>query len=344
MALIQVNVHKAALVPADAAAGPVEAQLAAGLAGLPPGAPVVVMIHGFRFSPRADRHSPHRHILALDPAPGCARALSWPRHLGFGRGEAAEGLAIALGWEARGTIWQAWRSAARAGAGLAALVTLLRRLDPHRPVDLVAHSLGARVALAALPLLKAGDLGRAVLLAAAELQGTAAAAMDSPAGRAAEVMNVTTRENDLFDFGLELLVAGGRRRGLGHGLPQPRANWVDLQLDHEDAPAALAGLGFRINGPGARICHWSAYRRPGVFALYRAFLRERAALSPAHLRAALSLPQAPRWSRLLPRGQGAWWPGAWRPRLRLRSPRAQPLPLPPAANGPSLSCATGETP
>ncbi|AMY69954.1 alpha/beta fold hydrolase [Frigidibacter mobilis] len=314
MALVQVNVQEAALVPADTSAGPVEMQLAAALAMLRPGAPVVVMIHGFRFSPSEDRHSPHRHILALDPSPDFGKAVSWPRHLGFGRGEPGAGLAIALGWEARGTIWQAWAAAPRAGAGLAALVALIRRLDPGRPVDLVAHSLGARVALAALPLLNAGDIGRAVLLAAAELQATAAAAMDSPAGRAAEVMNVTTRENDLFDFGLELLVAGGVRRGLGHGLPYPRANWVDLQLDHEGAPAALAELGFRISGPGAYICHWSAYRRPGVFALYRAFLFERSATSPAHLRAALALPLAPRWSRLLPRRPVL---GIALPRLRL---------------------------
>ena len=324
MALVQVNVQEASLVPADAAAGPVEAQLAAALAALRPGAPVVVMVHGYRFSPSVHRHSPHRHILSLDPSPDFGKAVSWPRHLGFGRGEPSEGLAIAFGWEARGTLWRAWAAAPCAGAGLAALVSLLRRLDPGRPVDLVAHSLGARVVLAALPRLSAGDIGRAVLLAAAELQATAAAAMDSPAGRAAEVMNVTTRENDLFDFGLELLVAGGVRRGLGHGLPQPRASWVDLQLDHEGAPEALAGLGFRITGPGAYICHWSAYRRPGVFALYRAFLFDRAATTPARLRAALALPLAPRWSRLLPRRRGLGLPlaGLRLPRLPWLRPQA----------------------
>ena len=70
MALVQVNVQDALIVPADTAAGPVETQLAAALAALRPGAPVVVMIHGYRFSPSVDRHSPHRHILALDPEPG----------------------------------------------------------------------------------------------------------------------------------------------------------------------------------------------------------------------------------------------------------------------------------
>ena len=51
----------------------------------------------------------------------------------------------------------------------------LRRIAPHRPVRAIAHSLGARVVLSALPHLTAGDLDRAVLLSPAEFAGPAAA-------------------------------------------------------------------------------------------------------------------------------------------------------------------------
>ncbi|WP_126976032.1 alpha/beta hydrolase [Frigidibacter oleivorans] len=299
MPLLQVN----ALGSQPVAAGgdsDLVARIAAHAARLAPGAPVTVMIHGFRFSPFSAPHSPHEHILSLDPAEPCARVPSWPRHLGFGRDPAA-GLAVAFGWHARGTLWQAWAEAPRAGAALAALIGMLRRALPDRPVDIVAHSLGARVALAALPLLASGDVGRMVLMTAADLRARAAAAIDTPAGRAALVLNVTTRENDLFDAGLELAVAGGLRRGLGHGLPAPRANWIDLQLDHDRTPAALAALGIRLGAPARRICHWSAYLRPGIFALYRGILHDRDRFDAARLRAALTGNHAPRWSRLLPR-------------------------------------------
>lgn len=300
MPLIEINARDGRPEPA-AHAGTLRDTLAAALAPIPDTAPVVVMIHGFRFSPRDPRVTPHRHILSLTPDAGSRKVLSWPRKLGFAQGTAREGLAIAFGWEARGTIWQAWAEAARAGMALAALIAAIRDAAPGRRVDVIAHSLGARVFLAALPVLPAGAIGRAILMTAAELSATAALAMDSPAGRSAEVMNVTSRENDLFDFALELLVAGGFRRGLGHGLPRPRANWVDIELDHAETLDGLSGIGYPVAAPGARICHWSPYLRPGIFTLYRAFLRDRAMTSPAHLRAVLASRPAPRWSRLLPR-------------------------------------------
>ena len=46
---------------------------------LPGHAPLIVMIHGFRYSPAAAHCDPHRHILSLDPDPADRRVLSWPR-------------------------------------------------------------------------------------------------------------------------------------------------------------------------------------------------------------------------------------------------------------------------
>ncbi|MDJ0827008.1 MAG: hypothetical protein QNJ16_16055 [Rhodobacter sp.] len=291
--------------------GDLHAALSEQLMVLPDGAPVVVMIHGYRFSPTNSDTCPHRHILSIRPRKGCWKAISWPRHLGFGRGKRDEGLAIAFGWEARGSIWQAWASAAAAGAALAELIGRVQALRKV-PVDLLTHSLGARVALAALPQAPAGSVGRIVLLAAAEFQSTAVAALAMPAGRGAEFINVTSRENDLFDKLLEGFVRAPKRSdcALGAGLGQDARNWLDLQMDCPAVRSVLAELGYRVPPPVRRVCHWSAYLRPGLFVLYLDLIRRRPALPLELLRARLPERAANRWSRLFksPMLQLPIWP------------------------------------
>ncbi len=291
--------------------GDLDAALRAATGALPPGAPVVLMIHGFRFSPHDPRTDPHRHILSLSPVPGCRKSVSWPRHLGFGRGAAGEGLCIAFGWPARGSIWRAWRAAAGAGQALAELIARLHRLR-RGPADLLCHSLGARVALSALPGLPAGSVGRAVLMAAADYRGHVHPVLDTPAGAAAEFVNVTSRENDPFDAALEWLIRPPRRgdRALGCGLGTRRRNWLDLQLDCPQTLEVLNDLGYRIPALARRVCHWSAYLRPGLFRLYRDLIRERDLLPLDRLAALLPERPAPRWS-------GLWRDGPAAPRSLL---------------------------
>lgn len=274
------------------AEGSLEAGLPA-LDALVPGAPVLIMIHGFRYAPGAPGTCPHRSLFALTPHRSVARVISWPRRLGLARA----GLGIGFGWAAAGTIWGAYRQAGRAGEALADLVAALRAAGSG-PVHVLAHSLGARVALAALPRLAPGDIGRLILMSGAEFRRPAAEALATPAGRAAEVLNVTSRENDLFDGLLELLFAAGLRDlgpSLGSGLRA--ANLTTLQIDGAAHRAALVRLGYPIADPGRRICHWSAYLRSGLFPLYRAVLDGRLPLPV--LRAALPAGAAPRWSRLV---------------------------------------------
>ena len=308
MPLLKINAGR--LGPELDGGGDLGAGLARALVDLPKGAPVVVLIHGYKFSPFAELSSPHRHILSLAPRKGCWKALSWPRHLGFHRPGA--GRCIAFGWVARGTLWRAWDAAEAAGAVLADLVARVHACG--RAVDVVAHSLGARVALAALPALRAGSVGRLVLMAAAEYQNTAALRMQSPAGRAAEVINITSRENDLFDLLLEWTVRAPDPgdRALGAGLPRGGGNWLDVQIDCAATRAGLSGFGYRVPAPKRRVCHWSAYLRPGLFAFYRDLIRRPEALPLALLRRGMPARPAPRWSRLIA------WPSV-----------ALPVPAPP---------------
>ncbi len=262
--------------------------------------PIVIMIHGYKYAPSVKNHSPHRHILSLTPDESAPRSVSWPHHLGFGGNRADEGLSIAFGWEARGTIWSAYRKAKHAGVALARLIDQIGALAPNRQVDIVAHSLGARVFLSALHHVKTNTLGRAVLMAGAELRSVADAAMDTDAGRVVEVLNITTRENDLYEFYFERAICpvSPTEQSLGHGLKRRRMNWLDLQLDCPETLAGLRRLGFPIALPAGRICHWSTYLRAGMFPLYRAFLRDRETLSLGTLSATRPVRPARRWSRI----------------------------------------------
>lgn len=265
---------------------------------LPEGAPLVVMVHGYRYSPSEPAHDPHRHILSLDPDCRARRSTSWPRALGFGTGQPDEGLAVAFGWEARGSLGRAYRRAGEAGAALAGIVSRLAD-QTGRPVALIGHSLGARVALQALRHAGAGEFGRIILLTGAEFRDEAGAALEAPAGAAAEVINVTSRENDLFDFALEQWLSRGRRQALGFGLDRPARNWVDVQIDQGETLAALEAMGFPTERRPLRLSHWTPYLRRGLFDFYRTALGQPWALPMGMLRARLEGRVEPRWSRLL---------------------------------------------
>ena len=282
MPLVRINVNGE--TPFSVDGRPAEEALCPALAELPRGAPVVVMIHGYKHSPSVANHNPHAHMLSLTPVRG-GRSLSWPKHMGFGRGNPREGLAIAFGWEARGTIWGAYQRAGQAGIALARLIRSIRARRSG-PVDVVAHSLGARVTLAALPHLPARSLGRAILLSAAEFRATAEAALASEAGGSTEFLNVTSGENLMFDLMFERLLQGPHtfERALGGGLSRHRNHWVDLRIDCGATLRHLDRIGFRVVPPKTMVCHWSGYMRPGMFPIYRALIRERRRYPMARLR------------------------------------------------------------
>ncbi len=290
---------------------PPDAAIAAALADLPDNAPVVIMVHGKGYRPGQFDRDPHNLLFAPRGGHGNSRNISWPRRLGFALPGPRDplGLCIAFGWEASGRIWAATAKADAASGPLAALIALIRRFAPGRRVDLIGHSLGARVILGAVAQAEAGSVGRAILLAGADFTGRARQVLDTPAGRAAEFFNVTSRENDLFDFLFERALSPlGREAALGRGLGGAE-NWLDIQIDHAATVQGLRAMGLPLAAPPLRICHFSVYLRPGVFRLYRRLVHDREGLTMAQLRAALPLTPDPRWSRfprLLPRR----WPGA----------------------------------
>ncbi|QPM89040.1 hypothetical protein PSAL_002490 [Pseudooceanicola algae] len=226
--------------------------------------PIVVMVHGYRFEPEHPDHCPHDHIFSEAPDHPCYKAESWPRGLGIG----ALRQGLAFGWRARGSIWQAHAEAAFAGQALAGLLRRLRDADPLRPIHAIGHSLGARVILSALPELEAGTLDRVLLLAGADYASSARRALDSPAGRRARMLHVTSGENRVYDLMLRSALPPAHPGDLVLG----RADLPGLPTLRLDDPRhldGLSGLGYRVAPPQRRICHWSSYLRPGIFDLYR---------------------------------------------------------------------------
>lgn len=299
MPLVQVNVKGTAIVDRTRSLRAVGRAADA----LPRGGTVILMAHGYKFSPFIAAASPHSHILSLAPTRHCYKAKSWPAHLGVtdGAGLAApdEPLCIAVGWEARTTPWRAYANAAHAGAALTELVGMIRTTRPDLRITALAHSMGARVMLSLMSYLPARALSHAVLLAPAEMGKVACRFLDTPCGRTARVLCVTSGENALFEHLLSWAVLPHRLgdRALGHRLAAPHPHWTHLRIDDETTRAVLACMGYPLEGPSRRVCHWSVYLRDGVFPIYRDVLTGKLPL--ARLKAALPLAPQAGWQGLL---------------------------------------------
>jgi pimeloyl-ACP methyl ester carboxylesterase len=302
MPILRLNAGRDALVlncsPASAASA---LQAAARGTG-----PVMILIHGFKYDPDCPSCSPHATIFGRGTNAGSIRKSQWLRHLGFGTGGPNEGLAIAFSWRARGNIWNAVRSARAAGQQLAQVIREIHARAPDRPIHVITHSMGSEVIFEALETVPANAVQRIVAISGASYVSRAKAAMNSPAGRAAELINVTSRESDVFDFLFERLIAPPVRgdRALGAGLNL--VNTVNIQLDCPATLAALTGLGARIEAPERRVCHWSGYTRSGALPFYARCLRAPNEITLQQLQDTLPATPARRWSRLFAVPRTSW--------------------------------------
>lgn len=258
--------------------------------------PVIIMTHGYKYMPGHPLCCPHAGIFATG-ATGLAESRSrWPAAMGLdGHGG---GLGIAFGWDARGTLWQAQRRARAAGRALADVIGTLRRLNPDRPVHLISHSMGVELAFEALHHLPGKALDRIVSMTGAAFRSRAEAALATPAGRQVEFINVTSRENDLFDFLFERLIAPPRRGDRAIGDRICANNAVTVQIDCVDTRDHIARLGFELGDRSRRVCHWSSYMRPGALWFYAALMRDPGRYPLDLIRRGLPAESDRRWSRL----------------------------------------------
>ncbi|MEM8570150.1 MAG: alpha/beta hydrolase [Pseudomonadota bacterium] len=283
------------------------------LRALPASSRVLILIHGYRYHPDSFDRNPHHWLYSRREDLGCQRARSWPLGLGYETDESQDGLCIGFGWPALEPHLPAMRQTGKTGFSLvygqalnagAQLAELMKHIQVSRPdlsIDILAHSLGARVALSALPSLKRVS-GRLILLGAAEYQSNARGFLAaSPQDGALEVYNITARFNDLYDAFFAALAPRPRRRErtLGLGLGTDHANWIDLQLDRDEFARWLGDRGIALEPIRARFCHWGFYTQAGVFALYRSILARDPGWDVATLKSIPGLSdQDPQWSRL----------------------------------------------
>ncbi len=185
---------------------------------LPKGAPIVVYIHGHR-------EWPHPDLLAqAEHQSGLAVTFCWP------------------GIDRRMTsVNQLYERAGQVAPALAYLLDIFGEIAPRRPVDLMAHSLGARVGLQALQHLKHGNLSRFVCLAGVEFCAVTLLALQAPIARKVSFYNVTSEHFSLFHRRMHYF---GPRPGpsdglLCRGFAFPRKNWIDIRLGEPEVRGPL---------------------------------------------------------------------------------------------------------
>jgi pimeloyl-ACP methyl ester carboxylesterase len=257
-------------------------------------APIIIMVHGYKYDPAHPRTCPHRRIFSAD------RRCGWPVAMSLAGPDPAGPLCVAFAWPARGGLRRAYSRAQHMAPVLADLIKTLKSRLPGRPIHIIAHSLGAEIALGSLAFLQPGDLARMVLLAGASYAKKADRLLQTPAGRTAETINIVSRENDLFDHLFERLICPEIHgdRALGSGLRALTA--ATVELDCPDSLFALEQLGAKISPRAMPISHRSVYRRAGALAFYARLMICPADFSLMKIRAASPGPARPRWTRLIP--------------------------------------------
>lgn len=235
--------------------------------------PIVILLHGYKFLPHDAKHCPHSHIFALQDSP-CRKGVSWPKRLGMTGEDDGAGLAIAFGWNARGSLWQARERGKHAAQALATLVRMIRQMRPNQPVHLLAHSMGAFVALRAMPYLKADDIGRVIAMNGALYRKQAERALASEAGRTAEFIHIVSRENRMYEALFEYALRPDDLGDRAIGRSFAAANALTIDLSDKVTLDVLAALGYPVAPPNKMLCHWSTYLRPGVFGFYNALLQK----------------------------------------------------------------------
>lgn len=295
MSILRINSGPLHPQPADGA--DLVTALHGALVTLPPKAPIVILLHGLRFSPFDSAQDPHAHIYALEPPAECWKARSWPAALGFGKGRRV-GLCIPFGWDAAAWLGTGYRRAGKAGAQLGRLLDLIHELAGEgHPIHMFAHSLGARVALRALCCTNA-PVDRVILQNPAEFLAPAKRALATPAGQRAQILHISAVENLGFDALFQLAAPRRRRGDIALGLRAPKtANWRRVPISDPVQLAHLRQLDLGIAPRRHALCHWSTYTRPGIFTLYKALLTD-----PKPLPVSALSPErpAPRASRFQP--------------------------------------------
>lgn len=293
---------------------PVATVLARHLERLPKSAKVTILIHGYQYHPDTKSDDPHRLLFAFKPAVSCWKIRSWSHGLGFTRRADENGLCIGFAWPAAAGVAKSYLTTGKSpfhgiyqkapefGRQLAELVAMVQAADPGRRIDLVAHSLGARVALSSLPHLEKHP-ERIILLGGAEFDSQARRFLEGkPKNRTAHIYSFTARSNDIYDAAFEMFAprTSSTDMPIGSGGKVDHPNWINIQIDRAEVSNWINAQDIPLRPVHRHFCHWSFYTRHGAFGIYRAILDRKPGWDIEDLRRVPGLTeQEPRWSRVL---------------------------------------------
>lgn len=179
--------------------------------------------------------------------------MDWPHPDILAQAKASDGLAIQFLWDGLCSNWAApfraaalYRTAGHRAAEFRQLLTLIGEIDPQRKIDIMCHSLGARIGLMALRgLPKTVALSRVVCVSAVEFSAPTLVAVHAMQGRNVDFFNITTEEQPFFH---QMMQRFGPQPGpkdllLSRGFAFPQANWFEIRLDVPAVRNPLSQIG-----------------------------------------------------------------------------------------------------
>lgn len=139
----------------------------------------------------------------------------------------------------------AYEKAEKEALGLAKLINVLRLISPESPVDVVAHRLGARVALMAVPSARSKMWRNLILSNAFEYSARTLHALDCPMGKHLNIYNLVSQQFNLsaFLFNHFSPKPGPADHAICFGYQFPHANWSELLENSAEAQALLRDMG-----------------------------------------------------------------------------------------------------
>jgi pimeloyl-ACP methyl ester carboxylesterase len=129
--------------------------------------------------------------------------------------------------------------------GLAYLINQLRVISPDSPVDVVAHRLGARVAIMAVRKARSKMWRRLLLSNALEFSARTLMAFDCPMGAHLKCYNIVAKDHSLTPFLFDRFgpKPGPADRPICYGYQFARTNWREVPEHSREATGLMLEMG-----------------------------------------------------------------------------------------------------